>query len=332
MIRAVSADDTAEIGTWDWVMQSWVADKYSRYHQGKQNTRESHDYVLRKLSSIIGHMRIEQLTYREMCQIREAMEIKKRSSSYKKKMFGMISTLARYAAGPLRQHQARDVLQDHGEIVIQSDPKRHSAPDAAMIRAIVDEADGRGLFAFATGLLIQWTYMLRAVDVRGQWLDAEEADGGLYRNGKRWQDGLTWDMFDADLTKFEKVISKTRNSLPETMTFTVTPEIRSRLALLSNDCRRVGPVIVSERYRRPYTRYSWSQAFRRIRDDLKLPETVWMMDTRAGAITEAQGLVSDPFTLRDAAQHLHVETTDGYARARSENINKVVQLRSSKKK
>lgn len=90
------------------------------------------------------------------------------------------------------------------------------------------------------------------------------------------------------------------------------------------------PVIVSERLDAPYTKHGWSRAFRRIRDDLGIPDTVKMMDTRAGALTEAKNLGVDPFALRDLGTHAHVSTTDGYARGRSENINKVVELRGRK--
>ncbi len=330
MVLSFEVPDGAEPGTWDWVIQSWKIDPYSRYNGVKKNTQEGYDETLKKISNTIGHLKIAALNYALLGEIRTTLDQKGRAASSQRKIFSMMSTLAHYAVGPLRQQTARDVIQDLSQIVIRSDAKWQKAPDREFVRAVIDEADARGLFAFATGILFQWTYMLRSVDVRGQWMTASQSEGGVYRNGKRWEDGLTWDMFDEDLTAFSKVISKTRRSLAASMDFELTPELRGRLMLLRNAKGGVGPVIISERYNEPYTRYSWSQAFRRIRDDLGLPNDVWMMDTRAGAITDAKAVVSDAFAIRDAAQHMHVDTTDGHARARSENINKVVKLRAKK--
>ncbi len=51
------------------------------------------------------------------------------------------------------------------------------------------------------------------------------------------------------------------------------------------------------------------------------------MDLRSGGVTEAKNLTVDPFTLRDAAQHKSVQTTNNYVRDRSSGANKVVKMR-----
>jgi hypothetical protein len=113
----------------------------------------------------------------------------------------------------------------------KSPPKRQVAPTRDEIRAIVDEADARGMFAYATGLLIQWVFSLRGVDVFGQWLPTRRARAGIRRGKRRWADGLTWDMVEPDLSAFSKVISKTANALPEPTRFPLEDagEIRARL-------------------------------------------------------------------------------------------------------
>lgn len=325
MIENYQPDEGPEPGTWSWVIRRWKEDAYSRYNTCGANTRADYDYRTKKWDAIIGHMQIDALTYDQINIIRRAMDEKEYSDSLMQKLFGMLRHLARYALGPLQQKQTRDLVDVLGEMRFRSPAKKATAPTREQVRAVIDEADARGMFAFATGILFQWTYALRAVDVRGQWLPAD-GEGGIVRDGKRWQDGLTWDMFDKDLTEWGKVISKTQTPVEGVR---LTPELRCRLRLLRNVCG-TGPVIVSERLDAPYTKHGWSRAFRRIRDDLKIPDTVKMMDTRAGALTEAKNLGVDPFALRDLGTHAHVSTTDGYARGRSENINKVVELRGRK--
>jgi len=55
-----------------------------------------------------------------------------------------------------------------------------------------------------------------------------------------------------------------------------------------------------------------------------------MMDTRAGAITDGQRYGVNPLDLRDAAGHMHLSTTDRYARGRSEAVGRVIQARFGK--
>lgn len=316
------------VGTWAWLITRYLTDKYSPFHEVKANTRESYEYYCGRWQRAIGKLKIGALTYEEIMKIQHAMKEKGRSASNIKRMFTHLRIVAGYGKA-LRIPEARDVADTLSEMKFSAGPRRTVHPTRAQIRSIIDEADARGLFAFATGLLIQWTYLLRAVDVRGQWLETDGKEGGIIRDGQRWQDGLTWDMIEDDLSSFEKVISKTIRTNPEPFRFEITDELRGRLRLLGNG-GRIGPVITSERYGTPYSRYSWAQTFRRIRDHLKLPKELTIMDTRAGGITEARMMGADPYSLRDAAGHSNLATTDRYTRGRSDGAAKVVHLRNAK--
>ena len=314
-------------GTWAWLIQRYETDAYSPFQSVKANTRQTYQHCMDRWKKAIGRLKIGALTFEEIRKIELAMRQKGRTASNIKRMMTMLRILAGYGKA-LRCPDARDVADTLSEMTFASAPRRSVHPTRYQIRAIIDEADARGLHGFATGLLLQWTFLLRAVDVRGQWLPTNGKQGGIVRDGQRWQDGLTWDMFDADLSAFEKVISKTAKSQPEALRFTLTPELRTRIQLLSNG-GRIGPVITSERYGEPYSRYSWAQVFRRIRTHLKLPSEITIMDTRAGGITEARAMGVDRFDLRDAAGHASITTTDRYVRGRSESAAKVVQLRNT---
>ena len=51
-----------------------------------------------------------------------------------------------------------------------------------------------------------------------------------------------------------------------------------------------------------------------------------MMGIRAGAVTEAKDLCTDPYLLRDAAQHQEINTTGRYSWPRSDSANTGVKL------
>lgn len=313
------------VGTWNWLIHRYETDEYSPFRKVKANSRKSYSDQLKKLKGAIGKNPIGAMTFEEIAKMEILMQGKGRSASYIRRLMQMMRIVAGYGKA-LRIKEAREVADTLSEMTFSAGPRRNVHPTREQIRAVIDEADRRGLHGFAAAILIQWTYMLRAVDVRGQWLPTDGEEGGIVRDGLRWQDGLTWDMVAPDLSSFEKVISKTRKSMPWPMTFELTPEVKTRLRLLAS-AGKIGPVI-KDRKGAPYKQDTFRKTFVRIRDHLKLPREIAMMDTRAGAITEGRQMGADPFALRDAAQHANVATTDRYVRGRSESAAKVVKLRA----
>ncbi|WP_297770517.1 hypothetical protein [uncultured Roseovarius sp.] len=63
---------------------------------------------------------------------------------------------------------------------------------------------------------------------------------------------------------------------------------------------------------------------------LQIPNNIWMMYIRAGAVTVAKSLGVDPYALRDAAEHTSVSTTNHSLRNRSEGANRIVQFRRNR--
>lgn len=314
-----------QVGTWSWLIDRYETDEYSPFLKVKGNSRASYQQQLDKWNAAIGKAKIGTLTFEKISQMEASMIGKGRSVSYVQRMMTMLRIIAGYGKA-LRISEARDVADTLAEMRFSSPPRRSVTVSREQIDAIIAGAGERGLHAFALGLLIQWTYMLRAVDVRGQWLPDDGMAGGIVRRGKRWQDGLTWDMFSPDLSHFEKVISKTRKTMPEPFRFEVTPEISIRLQRISPN-KRIGPLIVSG-LGMPYMEETWRTSFARVRDSLGLPKEIWAMDIRSGAITEARDLGADPFSIRDAAQHANLKTTDRYMRGKSESAAKIVKLRN----
>jgi hypothetical protein len=304
----------------------YKTDEDSTIHGIKGNTRQGYDALLALWDKVIGHMQVSDLDYSEIKKIERAMLAKGRSPGNIGRHMNMLRTVVKYGT-LIKMPGARDVKETLSNMRFSGSQTRSVAPTRDQILAIVAEADKRGLYGFSCGLLICYEYTLRAVDVRGQWLKDEGGEGGIVRNGLRWQDGLTWDMIEPDLSSFTKTISKTRKTMstPYTFDLTAIPDLQARLERIGSR-GRVGPVIVSAEGA-PYTIYGWSQAFRRIRKHVGLPDELTAMDTRAGGVTEAKLLGANPYELRDAAQHRHLTTTSGYDRDRSASANNVVRLR-----
>lgn len=338
MIRQFETDNGYPPGTWGWAICAWKDDPLGNYRNARENTRADYDYRSKKWLAILGDARIEDTTYQAVAKILHTMRERGYSAGTQAKLMIFLRMVAKYAYGPLRHRPAGQAMADLANIRTRTNPPRDKHPTPEHVRAIIDEADRRGMSDFAAGILIQWTYGLRAVDVRGQWFDQINPDGGIIRRrvvkGETkyavWQDGLTWDMFDPGMTAFRKVVSKTRRSMPEAMEFRLMSEVRSRLMLLRNK-GGVGPVILSGDGL-PYTVSGWSQAWSRLREAAGVPKDIWMMDTRSGAINDAIAHGADPFAARDFAGHRNVATTDRYVRGRNKRAAEVVDLRSKSRR
>ena len=309
----------------------YKSDEFSPIQEVKANTRVGYVEQLSKLEQAIGHMKVEDLDYVEIKKSQRAMQEKGRSITYIHRFFNTLRRVARYGKA-LKIKPAAEVASVLAEMRFPTGAARQIAPTREQVYKIVAAADANGRDYFALGILIQYEFSLRAVDVRGHWLATNEQEGRIIRNGKRWQDGLTWDMFDTELTQFKNVISKTIKPLPAPYTFdlTLVPEIRSRLQKIRQE-NPVGPVIIATRSDGlPYTRSGWTRVWAKMKEDAKVPKDIWLMDLRAGGVTEAKNLGADPYALRDAAQHRNTATTDRYSRDRSDGANKIVQLRQAK--
>lgn len=314
--------------TWGWLIQRYLTDELSPIRDVKANTRDVYTWHMNRWQDAIGASFVETTTYPVLKGWQRAMKDRGRSTAYIKRMFVHLRIVAGYGVS-LRIPGAKDVKEILGEMRIAGAAARTQAPTATQMAAIIAKADAAGESVFALGLSLQWWLALRAVDVRGQWLrmSKEETPSGIVRGGFRWADGLTWDMLDREITTLTKVPSKTADKMPEPLVFDLTPvvDLRDRLLALPH---RVGPVIV-DRHGMPYRKEFWGALFRRFRDEAGVPNTIWMMDTRAGAINDAKNKGASPIELQHQANHASLATTNRYIRERSDAANRVIQMRSN---
>ena len=328
--------------SWAWLIARYRNDSYSPFREVKANTASGYNQQLDKWQRAIGTHQIGAMTYEAARGVQITLRDKGRSDAYIKRLFTMLRTVAKYGAA-LRHKPSIEASAVLSSLRLTTPAKRMVAPTRAQVLEMVAAADERGLYDFSFGLLLQWHLALRSVDVRGQWFPVSEKDaqnGGVVRrsivkrnrtvkiNWSRWQDGLTWDMIEPDLSAITKVISKTERSMPEPTRFSLVdlPDLQARLRLLANG-GRVGPVILSGDGM-PYTRSGWAHAWARLRTELSLPKNMMAMDLRAGAITEAGDLGADALALRDMATHSDMKTTSRYLRGADKSIAKVIRLRN----
>lgn len=320
------ATNGREPGTWGWLSGRYRSDEDSGIWDVQPKTRERYKRELNKIDDIVGRLKISDTNHAMLKSWERAMREKGRSAHYIKSFFthwGLINTHGIL----IEVERCKELALIRSKMRIRGGGKRSTYITRDEVNAVVAEADRRGWHMVSLSVLLRFEYMLRGVDVYGQWEPAEDRTGGIQHKGRMWVNGLCWEMFTPDLNQFSKVISKTAASNPDPYHFDVIPEVRRRL-LQKPKNQRVGPVIVMPDGLPPKHDII-TKRFKTIVRHLELSDDLQIRDNRAGGITEAKS-VADPFMLRDAAQHTQISTTDRYVRGRSDAANKVVQMRRKK--
>ncbi|MCA0027388.1 MULTISPECIES: hypothetical protein [unclassified Mesorhizobium] len=171
---------------------------------------------------------------------------------------------------------------------------------------------------------LQWDTALRRIHIIGEWLPIEDGDaGGIVRGNTKWR-GLTVADISAKQVLTVPITSKNK---------VATEHDLSKCPLVQMVLKRIklpafGPLVVSEVTGLPYRENYYATDWRAIATAAKVPASVWSMDTRAGAISEAE-LATDLESARKMAGHTTSKTTQGYVRNGDlDNNRKVAEARA----
>jgi hypothetical protein len=174
--------------------------------------------------------------------------------------------------------------------------------------AVVEKALEAGRPSIALTQALQWDTALRRIDVIGEWVPAKPGEGGIIRGKTRWH-GPTVSVISPDLILTIAATSKTgAESVHDLKHCPLTLAVLAKV-----DLPKLGPLIVSEETGVPYRENYYAQTWREMAREAGVPDSVWSMDTRAGAISEAEG-VSGLDAARKLATHSNVKTTLRYVR------------------
>lgn len=165
--------------------------------------------------------------------------------------------------------------------------------------------------------------MLRQKDVIGEWVPKKFAEGGvsevMHRRWK-WVRGLRWEEVDRDLVLRHETSKKEKPIVVDLKLAPMVMEDLRRIGAVPARGRRCllgdlrSPIIVNETTGRPFTSFEFRYKWRVCARAAGVPDHVYNMDSRAGAITEAFDAEVDPDFIRQTATHSELSQTQGYNR------------------
>jgi hypothetical protein len=185
----------------------------------------------------------------------------------------------------------------------------------------------RGLY-MAIGTAAQFELALRQGDIIGKWRTSVpgtphaeyDGDGEMWSGPFRWENIPGW--------RFRLKTSKTKGA---------TGFLLSDYPLLFPLLERVphgerAGAIVKGEHGLPVRERSYRKWWRQIARAAGLPDEVWSMDARAGAITEADDAGVDFKKLQDFATHTDATSTERYRRRRERGNREVAKARAELRK
>jgi hypothetical protein len=182
----------------------------------------------------------------------------------------------------------------------------------AFIAAALARADGRGL-AMAIGAAAQFETMLRQMDVIGEWTS-------LPQGGESWAGPFTWENIPGGLLRLRT--SKTNTAIVHDL-----PKLELLWPLMQQvpQIERRGAIV---KFRgEPMHASSYRKWFRQIAREAGIPDSVWNMDARAGAITEALESGADLTAVQRSATHSSPTMTARYDRSTEAAVISVADAR-----
>jgi integrase len=187
----------------------------------------------------------------------------------------------------------------------------------------VAHAMGLGSIALATTL--QFELSLRQKDVIGEWEPAPLSEGGIVHKGTRWANGLQWSEIDLAM-----LLRKTHIKTGAYVEFDLKlyPTLIEEIERVPRE-NRIGPMIISERTGEPYKHRTFTQTWRKVADKAGVPKTVWNMDARAGAISEAYDAGAFETDVMKHAGHKNRQTSARYNRGTLEQTSRVARQRTA---
>ena len=324
-------------GTFRSLIRIYQMERSSPFHRLRDRTQGFYLYGLRLLDQTMGSARVDAVNGADIRRLYEDLRTPKPLTK-KQREQGLTTAPDRmrraYAAIQMLRvvvNYGRTVKLDAccvlGDVLANMEfeglKRRESRITYEQVCALRKAAHAAGRPSMALGITLQFDLGMRQRDVIGEWVtDKTPEQPGIVFAGMRWADGLTFEHITGTVlrkrtSKPGKVVEHDLAQLPDTLA-----ELE-RIPPL----RRIGPLVLNEENGLPYKRRVYTKWFRTIARNAGIPDEVWNMDARAGAVTEALDAGAQPLDVMNAAGHTQLSTTQGYDRTSLQKASRVAKLR-----
>lgn len=317
-------------GTIAGLIRAYQCDPASPYVDLKWNTRRTYDHDLKVLEKAVGRRALSALRIGDFRRWYDEAKKPARPDAPERvrRAHGLIAMLRRiFAYGVTAEIAECERLATILDAARFRQPaRRRLRLERAHVEAFVATALEAGRLSLALGTALQFETGMRQRDVIGEWEPLPEGAprSGILLGRRRWANGLTWSDIGTGMV-ISKVTTKTGAVVSHDLSLCpITAGLLARVPL----AERIGPLVIDETAGRPYAEGAYSREWRPVARAAGVPDAVWNMDARAGAITEAEDAGALLDEIRGAVGHTQASTTARYSRGAIGKSRHVAELRN----
>ena len=311
------------VGTIGWLADHYQQDPDSPYHDVRASTRPGYDRTLNIIRGTVATRKLDAITAND---VRRWFRLWGRAGATgelanPRRAYGCVQLLriiVRFGRGQ-RVAGCRDLSEILSQTEFPAPRGRRVAMTSEQVEAIRVRAHEMGSPSIALAVAIQFGCALRQKDVIGEWVD------GVWSAGLRWREHIGADWLMA------KPLSKTNFQEVAEFDLRLIPPALAELRLVP-PTSRIGPVVLCEATGKPWRQRAFAFRFREVARAAGVPDGVWNMDARAGAVTDARRRGATREDAMKMAKHTQAQTNAHYDRDTVAATSRVSVLRFGKDK
>lgn len=317
------------------LINCYQTDADSPYQKNRFHVRQNRDSLLRRINKKHGHEKISDIKARVLLAWHKDWSADGQKLATGSAIIGQLRALFSFGATLLEDRDCERLCGVMHKMRFQGTKARAVSVTAEYANAVrVTAREHFGWSSIALAQAFQFECTLRQKDVIGELVPLSEPGiSDVILRGQKWLRGIRWEEIDANLI-LRHVTSKKQKMAQ--VDLKLAPMVLEELALMAgvapaelerNMLPDTGPVILCDITAMPWTGNEYRRKWRLVARKAGIPDNVWNMDSRSGAISEAIQAGAPIEFVRHAATHSDVSQTADYDRGQAEATEKVMRLR-----
>jgi hypothetical protein len=336
-------------GTLRTLINCYQTDADSPYQKNRFHVRQNRDSLLRRINQRHGTEQLSDIKARVLLAWHKDWSADGAKLATGSAIIRQLRALFSFGATLLEDEQCERLCGVMNKMRFAGTKPRGKSVTADHANAIRAAAHNHFHWhSIALAQAFQFECTLRQKDVIGEYVPLDEpgiSDVVTNKYGK-WLRGIRWEEIDDNLIL--KHVTSKKQKLTE-VDLKLAPMVMEELALLAalkssdplvvvNEITKkvtvnrhllpaTGPVILCDVTQWPWSGNEYRRKWRLVARKAGVPDEVWNMDSRSGAISEAIQAGAPIEFVRHAATHSDVSQTADYDRTQAEATAKVMKLR-----
>lgn len=316
------------------LVNKYQTDPDSTYHKKRFAVRKNHDITLRRIVLQHGDLSLSEIKGRLLLTLHKEWSNDGQKIAIAHAFIGHLRTLFGFGATLLEDTECERLCAVLHKMRFPMPKPRTERLTADQVIAHRAKAHARYWDTMALAQALQFEFMLRQKDVIGEWVPVSEPGISAVVGPKgKWLMGLRWEEIDEHMILRHNTSKRGKDVEVD---LKLAPMVLEELALHVHapvdqitraSLPASGPLIICEVTGYPYSTAEFRRKWRIVANEAGIPKEVRSMDSRAGAISEADDAGANLEHVREAATHSDVAMTRRYSRAAAVRVAGVSKTR-----